>query len=345
MVIFAAEFWNASVHGTLEGVGGGKLWVVARVLRGIRSNSISIEGFMSLMKAVIGKAPHIGLPLLSARCCIKKDLGLGARGAHTKWSNIRPTATAVLNESIANFSEIESVVGDDRRWAQPRPTQHLPTKEHVHQISNELSPSLAASVEWRWAVHYNSTIIKTLLPGKLRGSARMGVVFKALGASIGVDVVPDIALGDTIWFASDRNYSTGYLTKAIVRASDKPPALAAATLVGKLALPHEFLTSYAAIASFYDAVHGLDGALATEPVRVLALKCRLAWDVDVDDFLHCTLSDVGLICELGQRQPRPAKRRRSLEGGWDSVSESMSWERSEGNFTTSSSSVLGSPYK
>eukprot|EP00959_Pyramimonas_sp_CCMP1952_P276490 5779895-Pyramimonas_sp.AAC.1 len=50
------------------------------------------EGTDSLIKRIATQCPNIGLPPLSSRVQIKKALGLGARGASSRWSQMRERA-------------------------------------------------------------------------------------------------------------------------------------------------------------------------------------------------------------------------------------------------------------
>lgn len=58
--------------------------------KGQRSDVVLNEGQNSLLKAMTTNCRRIGLPLLSSRANIKRELGVGSRGAVQKWSLLRP---------------------------------------------------------------------------------------------------------------------------------------------------------------------------------------------------------------------------------------------------------------
>ena len=80
------DLQQASALGTC----GPKLFTVIKLARMfLKADVQENEGANSLIRCITDRAKNIGLPLLCARTCIKKALGLGARGAPSQWSDRR----------------------------------------------------------------------------------------------------------------------------------------------------------------------------------------------------------------------------------------------------------------
>jgi hypothetical protein len=58
------------------------------------------EGFNHLLKGIIERAHAIKLPLLDSRARIKKHLGVGVRGASTRWSVIKDVASGIIKTCL-----------------------------------------------------------------------------------------------------------------------------------------------------------------------------------------------------------------------------------------------------
>jgi hypothetical protein len=70
----------------------------------------------SLIKFLSDQSNHISMCTLSARCMIKRALGLGVSQCSAKWTDVRPIATSLLNDWKASFHE-----GSASRY----PTPHI----------------------------------------------------------------------------------------------------------------------------------------------------------------------------------------------------------------------------
>ena len=76
--LFRSEFLDSQQHGTC----GQNLWAVIKPWYDKSKGHVGRnEGHNSLIKAICNRCRNIGLPLLSARCNMKKELGVGMRGA------------------------------------------------------------------------------------------------------------------------------------------------------------------------------------------------------------------------------------------------------------------------
>lgn len=80
-----------------DGTVGPLLWSIVRGWGGCARSDVAInEGHNSLIKAISNRCRNIGLPLLSARANVKKELRVGIRGAPQKWSQVKQNALSVV---------------------------------------------------------------------------------------------------------------------------------------------------------------------------------------------------------------------------------------------------------
>ena len=95
------------------------------------------EGHNSLIRACCERARHIGLPLLSTRCNIKKELNIGTRGANSRWQRLRPVCAGVLEDCLNHYSAaFTSVLSDSSRWAPPE--LEVPWTQCPQDLLNDL---------------------------------------------------------------------------------------------------------------------------------------------------------------------------------------------------------------
>ena len=87
------DFEEAAASGTC----GPNLWAFAMSLRAyMKADVQNCEGMNSLIRSINERCKNIGLPLLSARCVMKRALGVGARGACSKWTSLLPRVSHVM---------------------------------------------------------------------------------------------------------------------------------------------------------------------------------------------------------------------------------------------------------
>ncbi len=82
-----------------------------------------VRGSGRQVKGIAHRSPNIGIPLLAARACVKKALGLGSRRATKshRWSSIRPAADKLIQECLDDSEFGRAVLQDDTRWVfEPR---------------------------------------------------------------------------------------------------------------------------------------------------------------------------------------------------------------------------------
>ena len=98
--LYLADLQQAAADGRC----GPNLYAFAVSLRSMMKGDVqNCEGMNSLIRAVTDKCRNIGLPLLSARCVLKRALGVGARGAITKWSAMLPSISVVMGKLLGGF--------------------------------------------------------------------------------------------------------------------------------------------------------------------------------------------------------------------------------------------------
>ena len=114
------------------------------------------ESHNSIIRGCCTKNRNIGLPLVSARCNSKKELGMevGLRGSSSKWSKIRPVANQLLEDSIRHVLDGEDVLKDRERWSVPEPAGDL-EKDAVRvatlgYIKSHMSVSAVSARDLAW---------------------------------------------------------------------------------------------------------------------------------------------------------------------------------------------------
>ena len=101
-VVFKEDLEQAAANGTT----GPALYGAIMMLKTqLKADTRSNEQFNSLIRILNERARTIHLDLLDARCRIKKALGGGTRGVNMRWSKIRPAATTILEDCIAQYDE------------------------------------------------------------------------------------------------------------------------------------------------------------------------------------------------------------------------------------------------
>ena len=90
-----------------------------------------IEGINSLVKLQCKKAPRISLAVLDARIHLTKYLGLGRRGAPTRWQAVSPKIDDAIKTACAFIEDIDAVMALPDRWSSPKP---LPTPLRDHTL-------------------------------------------------------------------------------------------------------------------------------------------------------------------------------------------------------------------
>ncbi len=98
--LFRADFEEAARSGRT----GTQLYAVTLALRMYLPCEVETnEGYNRLVKCIADRAPNIKLSLLDARANIKKRLGVGSRGACSKWSVVRSSSERILEETLEHY--------------------------------------------------------------------------------------------------------------------------------------------------------------------------------------------------------------------------------------------------
>jgi len=144
-------FRDDIVHASREGTCSLKLWTVCRAIASqLKGDTHLNEGYNSIIRTLSERSKNIGLPLLSARCNIKKALGVGSRNASKSWDSIAAPALSILNE-CCEHSDDQSIFTEDR-WATPKPIRGLPERTaEVKRVMKMVRPNLNLTQSWLWA--------------------------------------------------------------------------------------------------------------------------------------------------------------------------------------------------
>ena len=112
----------------------------------------------SIIRWTCERSRNIGLTLLSARCVMRKALGLGARGDASGWNAVKPVALALLDKVTPCFGKgLLDVLLAPSRWDSAPPAESCPTTKEIDRTMLKLEP--VAAVEFKtWALKYNSQI-------------------------------------------------------------------------------------------------------------------------------------------------------------------------------------------
>jgi hypothetical protein len=225
---------------------GMRLYAISMEIRcGLHPSVEELEGYNNIIRVNTERCPIMSLPLLSARCNIKKQLNIGFRGSTMKWSVIQNSAHALLIACLA-ASEVEVSLPSyetTTRWDTPAPASKTDTGiKFMIEIQPDLSPSPAIV----WASVHSRTW------HNLRKNIDIRVGYAFLWANIEAapetpETLKEMLLGTPLQLVTEKNYSTGSICTAhVVRDNGM--------YVADLNLPLSHTSSIRVIASFFDAV-------------------------------------------------------------------------------------------
>lgn len=122
-------------HAAATGMCGPDLWAFVKGLcLFAKADIANNEGHTSLIKGQCQRTRNIGLPLLSARCNIKRELGIGTRGACTRWSQVRDSAAQILQNATDSYQDGVMVHSEPNRWSAPSAAA---VPQHMRDIAND----------------------------------------------------------------------------------------------------------------------------------------------------------------------------------------------------------------
>jgi hypothetical protein len=225
------------------------------------------EDIHSLLKSNIGRCRHIGIPLVSERCRIKKKLKVGSRGCLHKWSVLERSAADLLDDCLNNIEEGEAICAEEGRYAPAPSSRHLSSGKQFHAETFEVLPELRPTPVMQWATPLNLMLHREVP----RVSARKAIYF-------GKHDTASLMEDDLLFMVMDKAYSLSWLWVCrVLTVYDKGELVA--TLC-KIELPFRFLSSLEEISSY----HGRPGF----SVHV----CKLEWSFSPTHGLHAKVSHV-----------------------------------------------------
>jgi len=206
------QSYIAHIDAADTGVTSIKLWAVAFMIRVYAKGEVlTMESYNSLLKQFIHRAKNIGLKLCSGRANLKKSMGVGARGASHKWSVIRPTAAAILQDANDNVDAAGDVLNDPHRWDTPAPTKDFPSPESIRSKMKLVEPdAYRVTPRLIWAGHYNKELHR-LCP-KRRASTAVAVHCESILYS-----------GCKLMWPADKNYSQSDFMIGMASEQQHPP--------------------------------------------------------------------------------------------------------------------------
>ena len=169
----------------------GRLYSIAMEIRVRLKVSVEvIEGYHNIIRVNTCRPPNMGLPLLSARCNIKKALGIGSKGSSKKLAAVSDSAHALLLECVEHTSDrlpTPSIALSDvpsLRWESPPATPLIPHTSKItdtlkYEVQRELLPSPAMA----WAAYYSRRWHMACKPTDLRHAFAFVLYRKAAGYS------------------------------------------------------------------------------------------------------------------------------------------------------------------
>ena len=115
----------------------------------------SLESLNSMIKTSVSVANNtrMSLELLSSRVNMRKTISIET-GGKTRLADVRPVAEALARSAVVYQHCEKDVLRTDFRWKPPDP------KQLVHADVRKHNPALSMTAAQRWAVKYNSTLLK-----------------------------------------------------------------------------------------------------------------------------------------------------------------------------------------
>ena len=242
--IFEEGISNAAETGTCSHV----LHVAACAISAALMTDVQVlEGNNSLLKTLTERCHNIGLPLLSARCVLKKGLGVGSRGSPGKWSSIKQRAGSIIQSCLDSQLEVRQVMETPGRWDAPLPTPALHFNLQVIEPGSRPNECVA------WAIAHNALWHKAF--------PHDGVSDAILICN--VDALDSIDSGPA-FFSVERNFSVGMMAVSEWQKSTN------GNVTISLSIPLQFKTSVAMFQDHYASVR--DGA------SLSVIKVAVTWD-------------------------------------------------------------------
>ena len=290
------ELMRAASNGVADPV----LFAMSSGLRELAKSDVrQNEGMNSLIRTLCQRCRHIGMPLLSARTTIKKEIGVGMRGACTRWRDIRDKAAQVLEDSISHYSDAHAgVLCDTARWDCPPPSGDLPSSDILLRTYKRLNPSPHSADAMIWANRMSLTLSSHFPHPTARACVSCRPFRDEIHSSLRVD--------ELAYLCSEKSYQQLWLTTCKVhRRGD--------ALIVKHVMPRQVISAYSLFAQLYETHAPTAGNC------VAVDSHRLAWTQDVGTvFAHVATDGTTRLFEHAiQQLLRPVRKTKEGGGGGD----------------------------
>lgn len=320
MTLFADGFAEAAESGTTTS----ELWLVCQGLRTMVLSDVQRnEGLNSLIKSTIKRNKGIKLPALSARICVRAQLGM-ANSFHggnkvSKFSDIKATASNLLKELGQYTSDGKRIMADSGRFTTPDPAV-IPADDRALNMCVALAEpeTSAATPAYRWAA------LRTILVGRAIKKLSPRECFRVEGA---------LQKGSHLFFACDRNYSIRHFTVWEVIEDIAPDATRAK--IG-IILPMVHKASIDILASCYEDFFAEPAEGSAHPpqppplsVKMLRHRVKLPRQASDGRFISEIELSCGTAWEMTKELPKALKQaaaraKKSGKDIWSALDEVFS---------------------
>lgn len=196
VVLFPQGFQDAAEKGTTCA----GLWLAAQGIRTqVLSDVQANEGLNSQIKATCKRNKRILLPLLSARICMRAQIGIsGTEQKSVKFSHIKDRCGKLLEELRDCAVDGRRLMSDQERFTTPAPAA-IPSDKVLNACSALADPEEGVRTEaFKWSS------LRTIMVGRFITQLSATECY-----SVGTEA---LTVGSKVYFASDKNYSMRFFT-------------------------------------------------------------------------------------------------------------------------------------
>ena len=247
------------------------------------------EQYNSLIRTLCTRCRMIGLPLLSARVNLKKQLGVGTRGVTMKFSSLKSHAQVILDDITSHHKQAVEMTSSVSRWATPPPSA-LPPDDVLKKNLPTLLPHLKLDTKDVWAISQS----RHMHEFAKSPDARLGIVFVQLDDSdlkVG-DSVP-IDIGHSVFFCADKNYSQTYIIECLVSSRVDTRLVAEVRHRVKPSSASDYVREMY-VDYFYPVNSTTVSSAEVRKRRVACATCKLMWQPH-EERLVCFLNRVATV--------------------------------------------------
>ena len=139
-------FQESIQQGKESGTICSELFILISMICSIWTGDVQrIEGVNSIIKFRCKRFKRVSLPLLDARVCLIKHLGLGVKNVSRRFSALAPEMSSTVSDAMNNLHEHVGVLGDLTRWKSAEAIRHIKDFTHKSPIEIEFG---AAALGW-----------------------------------------------------------------------------------------------------------------------------------------------------------------------------------------------------